>query len=254
MSSQPPKAGSPFPPDLAARLSEAAGAALTADIAADRWAMVLDALSYSPVRQAVTPASIPEERSEELVAAVRRVSSRLPAIATLFGVAATAPRARRGSGKGGKAPVPPPPPKGTPHPKATEPEASAPADEPVPASEAMAPSESTPTSEPVPASEAMPPEPASAEPEVVAETETQTPAETVPEAVEEASAALAEEGDGEPEPTPGEIDPGLTPSQPEGASGEPDLARPAPEASEPPEAAEPVESGAVEGVEAEHPA
>src|SRR5690606_9193061 len=50
LSSRPPKAGHPLPVDLASRLTEAASGALTADTLPDRWATVLDALSYSPVR------------------------------------------------------------------------------------------------------------------------------------------------------------------------------------------------------------
>ena len=90
LSSRPPKAGSPFPADLAGRLAAATTASLTADTPPDRWATVLDALSSRPVRLGVTPQSVPEKPSDELVAAVRRVADRLPQIAALFGVQATA--------------------------------------------------------------------------------------------------------------------------------------------------------------------
>lgn len=96
VSSRPPKAGAPLPADLAARLTEGAVASLTAETGQDRYATVLDALAYSPVRAQVTPQGIPAEPSEELLAAVRKVAPRLPEIAALFGIAATPPaRARK---------------------------------------------------------------------------------------------------------------------------------------------------------------
>src|SRR5699024_9541887 len=67
LSSRPPKAGAPLPAELAAKLGEAASAALTSDTATDRWATVLDALSFSPVRLTVAPASKPATPSDELV-------------------------------------------------------------------------------------------------------------------------------------------------------------------------------------------
>jgi hypothetical protein len=125
LSSRPPKAGAPLPTDLAARLAEAAGAALTDDIAQDRWATILDALALSPVRQSVTPAGIPAQPSDELLAEVKRVSMQVPEIAARFGIEPTAapkrprpPRKGPGTGKpkaakgeaGPRAkPVPPPP-------------------------------------------------------------------------------------------------------------------------------------------------
>lgn len=122
LSSRPPKAGAPLPAELAAKLSTAAGAALTADTIVDRWATVLDALSFSPVRLTVTPASRPETPSPELVAAVTRVAARIPKVAEAFGIEAPAdaPRRRGGrpgapggrkGGPGGGAPRPPKPPK-----------------------------------------------------------------------------------------------------------------------------------------------
>ncbi len=145
-SSRPPKAGAPLPAELAATLATQTGEALNAEVTPDRWAVLLDALSFSPVRTSVTPLSVPEARPEELLVAVRKSAARLPAIAALFGISAEAPaalvRGRRprpagrpaGAGAGsGRPPIPPPPPAGTPSPSAT-PSPAAPDTLPVPAS------------------------------------------------------------------------------------------------------------------------
>lgn len=115
VSSRPPKAGAPFPTELGTRLAEAAGAALTAETASDRYATVLDALAFSPVRTQVTPKGIPAEPSDALRAAVTKLASRLPAIAALFGIEAPAPT-RSGRGRARTAspkPLPPKPEIGT---------------------------------------------------------------------------------------------------------------------------------------------
>ena len=53
LSSQPPKAGVPFPGALATRLAEAATASLQPDDGPDRWSAVLEAAAFSPVRAQV---------------------------------------------------------------------------------------------------------------------------------------------------------------------------------------------------------
>ncbi len=78
-------------PELSTKLAEAAAASLTPETGQDRFATVLDALAFSPVRTQVTPAGIPSEPTPELLAAVKKVAARLPQIAALFGVEATAP-------------------------------------------------------------------------------------------------------------------------------------------------------------------
>jgi hypothetical protein len=109
LSSRPVKAGAPLPTELANRLSAAAAAALAADVMPDRWATVLDALAFTPIRSAVTPAGYPAEPTPELLEAVRRVADRVPVIAAHFGIdpaEATKARKRRpnrrkpASGKG----------------------------------------------------------------------------------------------------------------------------------------------------------
>ena len=112
LSSRPPKAGAPLPAELAERLAEAAGQGLTAETSPDRYATVLDAVAFSPVRTTVTPAHVPDPPGEELAAALTRLSTRIPHIAQLFGIEPTeAPRRRRRKGGSSKTkPIPPPPP------------------------------------------------------------------------------------------------------------------------------------------------
>ncbi len=86
LSSVPPKAGVPFPGALAGRLAEATTASLQPTDGPDRWAAVLEAAAFSPVRAQVTPAAAPEQRSDELVATVRRLGPLLPQVAALFGI------------------------------------------------------------------------------------------------------------------------------------------------------------------------
>ncbi len=110
LSSRPPKAGTPLPPELSKRMVEAVSKGLDARTKQELYAAALDALSFSPVRTLVIPAGKPEEPSEELLEAARRVADKAPAVAELFGVdpkESGAARKRRkrtsrsGSGKDG---------------------------------------------------------------------------------------------------------------------------------------------------------
>src|ERR687897_77635 len=86
LSSRPPKAGAPVPGDLANQLVEAASTALTEETGQERWATVLEALAFSPVRRRVVPQSLPTKLSPELRATVARLGSRLPEIAHIFAI------------------------------------------------------------------------------------------------------------------------------------------------------------------------
>ena len=117
LSSRPPKAGVRFPTELGTRLAEAAGAALAADAAPDRWGAVLEAVAYSPVRASVTPAGYPATVTDELTALVKPLAGQVPEIAKHFGIeppppGARAPRQVRRP-PGPRKPKPPPPPPGT---------------------------------------------------------------------------------------------------------------------------------------------
>ncbi len=85
VSGRPPDPGARFPTDLAEQLSAAAGAAMTADTIADRWAALLDAVVASPVRRTVQPQGVPAERAEDLERALRLAAPRVPALAAMLG-------------------------------------------------------------------------------------------------------------------------------------------------------------------------
>lgn len=107
VSSRSPKAGAPLPGDLATRLATAVVDSVDEAMTDDRWGALLDSLAFSPVRALVDLDHIPEKPSDELLATVRAVASRLPELAKKFGVdPATAPknppRRRRPAGDKGK--------------------------------------------------------------------------------------------------------------------------------------------------------
>ena len=94
LSSQPPKAGVMFPPELARRLGEAATASLLPDDTGDRWSAVLEAAAFSPVRALVVPTVPPKQIDDDLKKTALRLGPLLPQVAALLGVEvpADAPR------------------------------------------------------------------------------------------------------------------------------------------------------------------
>jgi hypothetical protein len=92
-SSRAPDPGCRLPAELAVRLSRAAGSAMTPDTPADRWAALLEAAASSPVRRTVKPLGLPANAGEELMAAVRHASGRIPALAGLLGIGMPPPPA-----------------------------------------------------------------------------------------------------------------------------------------------------------------
>lgn len=90
--SRPPEHGTRLPADLAVRLAERAGAAMTPDLPRDRWTALLQAVLDSPVRRTVHPAGLPTDADEALLAAARRAAGSVPELARLLGL-----------------PIPPPP-------------------------------------------------------------------------------------------------------------------------------------------------
>ena len=127
LSSRPPKAGAPLPIDMAERLTGAASESLGSDVAQQRWATVLEAVAFSPVRSQVKPRGLPENPNDLLLAAVRKLAPKVPEIASLFGVTTSAPK-KRGANRRF---APPPPPETT----AAKPAAEEPPAEPAASSE-----------------------------------------------------------------------------------------------------------------------
>jgi len=99
LSSEPPKAGQPFPSELGARLVQAAHGSLTSEDTPDRWIAVLEAAAFSPIRSQVTIHSLPTTTNEALLGTVKRLAPVLPQVAAAFGVSgepgASAPRPLR---------------------------------------------------------------------------------------------------------------------------------------------------------------
>ena len=94
----------------------------------------------------MTPAAVPAEPTDELKAAIAKVASRVPHIAALFGIDASAVPKRKRPPASGKPPRPPAPPKV----EAKVADAAAPAEAPVDtAPDAVAPAEAV-ASEPTP--------------------------------------------------------------------------------------------------------
>ena len=93
-SARPPEPASRLPAELAVRLAEAAGAAMTADSDVVHWLAVLDAVVMSPVRRSVKPRGIPD--APEAQEAARHAAGLVPELARLLGL---------------RIPPPPPPPR-----------------------------------------------------------------------------------------------------------------------------------------------
>ena len=86
LSSQPPKAGVPFPPALAVELIDATVAGMTVDAPSERWITLLEAAAFSPVHGKVLPPAVPTVISEDLLKTVTRLGLLMPQLAALFGV------------------------------------------------------------------------------------------------------------------------------------------------------------------------
>ncbi|MEC8975887.1 MAG: hypothetical protein VYE75_04105 [Actinomycetota bacterium] len=100
LSSRPPKAGSPLPPDIAETLTAQANQALGGDVSQQRLGIVLEAIAFSPIRPYIALAHLPAEPGAELLEVVQKIADRIPEIALRFGIE---PRNKR---KGRKKPRP----------------------------------------------------------------------------------------------------------------------------------------------------
>jgi hypothetical protein len=92
ISARPPEPAARLSAELAVRLSQQAGLAMSADTPAPEWLAVLEVVVESPVRRTVKPAGIPHHPDEALLAAARQASGMVPELARLLGI-----------------PIPPPP-------------------------------------------------------------------------------------------------------------------------------------------------
>ena len=100
LSSRPPKAGAPLPPEVAQELTAQANAALGTGNSQHRIAVVLEAVAFSPVRPYVVLPNVPAEPSEELIEVVRKIANRLPEVAAAFGIEPSAAGPRGQSRRG----------------------------------------------------------------------------------------------------------------------------------------------------------
>ena len=92
VSSRPPEPAARVPAELAVRLADAAGTAMSSDLAEAEWKALLEAVVDSPVRRTVKPAGLPDPAGEELRSSARRAAGLVPELARLLGL-----------------PIPPPP-------------------------------------------------------------------------------------------------------------------------------------------------
>jgi hypothetical protein len=91
--SQPPDPGTRCPAELAVRLADAAGAAMTVETPPIEWLNLLAAVSDSPVRRNVRPSGIPED--DEVRTAARSAAGLVPELAKLLGLRIPPPPPRR---------------------------------------------------------------------------------------------------------------------------------------------------------------
>ncbi len=92
VSIRPPEPAARLTAELAVRLAEAAGQAMSAETPPAEWQALLELVVESPVRRTVKPAGLPAQAGEELLAAARKASGYVPELARLMGI-----------------PIPPPP-------------------------------------------------------------------------------------------------------------------------------------------------
>ena len=91
LSSRPPDPAARFSAELATRLRDAAGSALSPATPEAQWLAVLQALVESPVRRTVKPEGLPANPSPELLETARQHCGRVPALAPLLGISVPPP-------------------------------------------------------------------------------------------------------------------------------------------------------------------
>ncbi len=88
-----PEPGTRCPADLAVKLAQAAGDAMTSELPPEEWMHLLDAVVASPVRRTVKPVGIPAD--EVAQQAARHAAGSVPALAKLLGLRIPPPPPRR---------------------------------------------------------------------------------------------------------------------------------------------------------------
>jgi hypothetical protein len=89
---RPPEPATRLSSELAVRLAEQAGQAMSAETPPEQWLALLEVVVESPVRRTVKPAGLPTGADEQLLAEARKASGYVPELARLMGI-----------------PIPPPP-------------------------------------------------------------------------------------------------------------------------------------------------
>jgi hypothetical protein len=89
---RPPEPATRLSSELAVRLADAAGGAMTSETPPEEWLALLEVVVESPVRRTVKPRGVPTGADESLLAAARQASGHVPELARLMGI-----------------PIPPPP-------------------------------------------------------------------------------------------------------------------------------------------------
>ncbi len=89
---RPPEPSARLSAELAVRLSDAAGQAMTTDTPPADWLALLEVVVECPVRRTVKPAGLPAEADEALLTEARKAAGLVPELARLLGI-----------------PIPPPP-------------------------------------------------------------------------------------------------------------------------------------------------
>lgn len=209
VSSRAPEQGLRLPPELSTGLSTAAGEAMSAEAAPERWLAVLEAVLASPVRRSIAPKGLPSGADEAALKTIRAAIQKVPALGPLLG---ESPSAR---------PVPPPPPRRPPAPAAVAP--APPAETPPAPAPAHVATEPDSVTEVAPAATDAAPAAADSDPDT-------SPAGPGPVPAEPAPAADFGPAAGEPdaEPAPAPEPPLLIPAEPPPAAGaEPALLLPA---------------------------
>ena len=84
LSSRSPKAGAQLPEIVTNQLIEQASRALNEQSSAYRWAIVLEAGAFSPVREKINPNGLPSTITDELKETIAKHGERVPQIANLF--------------------------------------------------------------------------------------------------------------------------------------------------------------------------